>query len=445
MRFPKMRSSVFCRVFALGALAACYCIQSAQLPLRRYSTADGLASNTILGIAPDSRGFLWFATVEGLSRFDGFGFANQTESTGLPRTLIRQILIGRHGNYWLATPDGLIRFRPDLPQSSTERVVVIRPNNKPAPTGILTLLEDRNGKLWCGTSAGLYAIDVTAGRMPRLTEVPIGLPGVSWGDSEVDALAEDAEGGLWIGTTDGMLYRRTADRRIERYTTTEIAPQGQITRLLTDRKGRIWVGRGNSLYRSKPAPHPGANGFERVSGQNGGPPMARVFDIFESNDGDVWVAMYRCLAQFPADGGPVRVWNKDNGLPSRGIGALAQDRNGNLWLGTGDQGAFKLAAGGVLTYSINDGIGVDGVISIAETIRGDLYISGRLESDGFRIATRSGDAFRAIAPRVPKSVFRKSHRILGISTQRRGEFTSTGPLRRNLPQRPVSGLVRTPI
>src|SRR6266568_6928579 len=101
-----MRVSVHCRVVALAMLAACSALHGAQLPLRRYTTADGLASNTVLSIASDSRGFLWFATAEGLSRFDGYGFSNQTESTGLPHRTINQVLIGRRGNYWLATPAG---------------------------------------------------------------------------------------------------------------------------------------------------------------------------------------------------------------------------------------------------------------------------------------------------------------------------------------------------
>src|ERR1017187_5017382 len=206
-----------CRVLALGMLATCWALPAAQLPLRRYTTADGLANNAVFSIASDSRGFLWFATAEGLSRFDGYGFANQTESTGLPHGIVRQVLIGRPGNYWLATPAGLVRFRLDLPQSSADRMVVIRPNGKPESARISALLEDRGGTLWCGTEAGLYAIDRPASRTPRLAEVRIGLPGVAWGDSEVRGLAEDAEGGLWIGVTDGTLYRRLPDRRIERY------------------------------------------------------------------------------------------------------------------------------------------------------------------------------------------------------------------------------------
>ena len=399
-----MRASAHRRVLALALLATCWSLHGAQLPLRRYTTADGLANNAVLSIASDSRGFLWFATAEGLSRFDGFGFANQTKGTGLPHRRVRQVLAGRHGNYWLATPAGLVRFRPDLPQSSAGRMLVIRPNGKPEAANIVALLEGRDGTLWCGTNAGLYAIDDNTSPTPRFAEVRIGLPGVGWGASEVSALAEDAEGGIWIGVDDGTLYRRLPGGRVERHPSTLGPPQAQITYLLADRQGRIWVGRAGSLYRSAPAPHPGGNGFLEISGQNGGPPRARVFDIFESREGDVWVALYRSLAQYPADGAPPRLWTKENGLPSRGVGSLGQDRDGNLWMGTGDLGVFKLAAGGILTYSAEDGIGMDGVISVGETRRGELYIAGRLESEGFRIGVRSGDGFHAITPRVAESI-----------------------------------------
>src|SRR5437016_2094439 len=130
------------RALVLALLATSWTLQGAQLPLRHYATGDGLANNSDLSIAADSRGFLWFATAEGLSRFDGYGFANQTESTGLPHRIVRQVLIGRHGNYWLATPAGLVRFRPDFPPSIPDRMVVIRPAGKPEAARIEVLFED---------------------------------------------------------------------------------------------------------------------------------------------------------------------------------------------------------------------------------------------------------------------------------------------------------------
>jgi ligand-binding sensor domain-containing protein len=47
-----------------------------RLPVKTYTTADGLAHNSVHRIVRDSRGFLWFTTAEGLSRFDGYSFNN---------------------------------------------------------------------------------------------------------------------------------------------------------------------------------------------------------------------------------------------------------------------------------------------------------------------------------------------------------------------------------
>ena len=52
------------------------------LPVKTYTTADGLAANRINSIASDSRGFLWFCTQEGLSRFDGHPMARRRQAYG---------------------------------------------------------------------------------------------------------------------------------------------------------------------------------------------------------------------------------------------------------------------------------------------------------------------------------------------------------------------------
>ena len=55
-----------------------------QLPIRSYTTVDGLPNNRISRIVADSRGFIWFCTGEGLARFDGYGFTNFGVHDGLP-------------------------------------------------------------------------------------------------------------------------------------------------------------------------------------------------------------------------------------------------------------------------------------------------------------------------------------------------------------------------
>ena len=71
---------------------------SEKLPLRRYTTADGLAGNRVQWILSDSLGFLWFATTEGLSRFDGYEFKSFTPEQGLPGSYVTQIIETRAGS-----------------------------------------------------------------------------------------------------------------------------------------------------------------------------------------------------------------------------------------------------------------------------------------------------------------------------------------------------------
>jgi len=68
-------------VVVLLAAASAY---AERLPIRTYTTADGLAHNEVHRIVRDSRGFLWFCTRDGLSRFDGYSFSNFGIAQGLP-------------------------------------------------------------------------------------------------------------------------------------------------------------------------------------------------------------------------------------------------------------------------------------------------------------------------------------------------------------------------
>src|ERR1700736_1260753 len=83
-----------------------------RLPLKAYTVADGLAHNEINKIVRDSRGFLWFCTADGLSRFDGYTFTNFGTDQGLPHANVTGLLETRSGEYWVATYGGIVRFNP---------------------------------------------------------------------------------------------------------------------------------------------------------------------------------------------------------------------------------------------------------------------------------------------------------------------------------------------
>ena len=90
-----------------------------RLPLKSYTVSDGLAHNQVNKIVRDSRGFLWFCTADGLSRFDGYGFINYGTDQGLPDPNVLDFLETREGSFWVAIRAGLVGCDPKGKQRST--------------------------------------------------------------------------------------------------------------------------------------------------------------------------------------------------------------------------------------------------------------------------------------------------------------------------------------
>src|SRR5258708_21894113 len=90
----------------LALLPGARSVSAEQLPVRTYTTADGLPRDLILRIVRDSHGFLWFCTADGLSRFNGYEFTNYGVEQGLPNPVINDLLETRRGVYWVATNGG---------------------------------------------------------------------------------------------------------------------------------------------------------------------------------------------------------------------------------------------------------------------------------------------------------------------------------------------------
>src|SRR5215471_4914534 len=98
------------RAVLIAILAAPVCLHAERIAVRSYTTADGLASDQIDCIVPDSRGFIWFCTPEGLTRFDGYRMVNFGIREGLPERRIETFLETRSGTYLVGTARGLSQF-----------------------------------------------------------------------------------------------------------------------------------------------------------------------------------------------------------------------------------------------------------------------------------------------------------------------------------------------
>src|SRR6266581_6244655 len=386
-----------------------------QLPIKTYTTADGLPRDQINRIVRDSHGFLWFCTPEGLSRFDGYTFTNYTMEQGLPHRNVNDLLETRDGIYWIATSNGLSRFNPvgfaQLDKDSTRdarsseaMIVTYRVNEKRA-SGVNVLFEDHTGTIWCGTNGGLYKLEQT-GQAWSLRFVDIGIPAETWDDATINAITEDERGALWVGAGSG-LYRYLTDGRAERFTVQDGLPRNFVSALLMDRDGRLWVGAKLGLCRFALEKGPSRPRASRIYTTSDGLANNDIKSLFQSSDGRLWIGIFGGLSELVSQGKDAepkfRSYTTAQGLSAFGIFAVAEDPDGNIWLGTESAGAMKMARSGFVTYSKADGLGSDRIAAIFEDQAGELCTVSSANDKWF-INRFDGQRFAAAVPNLSKAL-----------------------------------------
>ncbi len=255
--------------------------QAQELTFRHFTVANGLANNRINRIYQDRKGFMWFATWDGLSRFDGYEFVNYDTSDGLPNVLINDVTEDKQGRLWVAAND--------------DGVAMLNPQNSTASAGAkfrsFLLLPD------------------------------------SYGANKVNRILIDSSDALWCLTDDGVFRAKItdADPKFElvwKYTFPIEAIGSRL--LFEDRDGRIWFSADNHLLRYE-------NGsvvdLKRFSEEN----TSGILDGIQTMDGRILVLhRYAGLYEFVQS---TLEWKKiplDMNL--YGYGALLEDDLGNLWI-----------------------------------------------------------------------------------------------------------------
>jgi len=125
--------------------------QTTYLP--HYNTKNGLASNNCYYILQDKKGFIWIATDNGLSRFDGTNFQNFTIEDGLPDTQILQMKEDKEGRLWFFALNGQLSYLKEGKFYNQDNDELLKKLN--FNTVIVSFLVDKSGRIWLGTNANL--------------------------------------------------------------------------------------------------------------------------------------------------------------------------------------------------------------------------------------------------------------------------------------------------
>jgi ligand-binding sensor domain-containing protein/two-component sensor histidine kinase len=422
--------------------AICDSVPAERLPVKTFTTTDGLPSDIITRIVRDSRGFLWFCTPQGLSRFDGYKFTNYGLDQGLPNRHVNDVLETRSGIYWVATSSGVCRFSPDARTGSGgQRFVSLSHGNDlgddPGSLDVSALCEDRTGSVWFGTDKGLYRLD-RAGAEWTVSRVELPRSARPDQNQRVISIIEDRHGFLWVSTYAG-LYLNRLDGRIEFFDARQGVPVRNLTNanLLEDSRGSIWLGTNAGLCQLISDPPQGRTILARTYTAKDGLATSSVSCLFRSSDGRVWVGNWTALSEFLPSGTTVGQ-RFIRHTAANGVGdvlTLCEDRDGNLWIGSETHGATKVARSGFVSYGEGDGLGGTRVSQISEDRSGELCAITTDHNTGFisRYAAGRFTPFPLnLAPRVMPS-FGWYQGILQDATGEWWIATSSGLLRYHNP------------
>jgi ligand-binding sensor domain-containing protein len=113
----------------------------------------GLSDARITAITQDKLGFMWFATPNGLNRYDGYSIKTYYagKMTGLPSNYIRSLFSDSKGTLWIGTDKGLAKY--NFTTETFEHTGIFQ---APSFTSVYCFTEDTKGNIYAGTSEGLF-------------------------------------------------------------------------------------------------------------------------------------------------------------------------------------------------------------------------------------------------------------------------------------------------
>ncbi|MFW5927056.1 MAG: ligand-binding sensor domain-containing protein, partial [Wenzhouxiangella sp.] len=203
-----------------------------ELHQQVWTTRDGIPHNTVNAIAQTPDGYLWFATWEGVVRFNGHRFRifDRSPETGLPDSGILSLSVGPNGRLLMAGARGGV-------VETDGRHWQAQPQ---AETMVLHAIKARDRSVWLATQ-GAGIIRRKFDRDGSLTGREHYLPGAS-----AYQLVEDEQGRVWAGTSDGLV--RIEDGETTRFGPEDGLPSGPVFSLLSARDGDMFVGTESGLY-----------------------------------------------------------------------------------------------------------------------------------------------------------------------------------------------------
>ena len=409
---------------------------------------EGLSQNTVFDIAQDKQGYMWFATYDGLSRYDGYDFTvyqhDEQNPHSIGSNIVRSCLVDSQGNLWAGTQEGLSLYDmeqekfynyPCSPNVSFTGIVEINENQLllfsngndkslflfdtrtrrfsakplyPSLSSIQATTISRQGdNIYIGSYKGVFIYSISQNTFEEV------MPDAFQG-KQILSILQQSPICLWIGTEGNGLYKvNPQTKEITNYTHTP-GKKGSISsnyiRSLTlDSQNTLWIGTINSLniYNETTDSFESYTSNPEISGSLS---QASVRDIFMDNQGGMWLGTYYGGVNYyhPVKNRfqNIQYIPQVNSLNSNTIECIKEDMQKGVWIGTNNGGVnyYNTKTHKFTHYTQKDGLASNDIkaIYIDET-RGLVYIG--THTGGLSILHRNSGRIETFNSRETRNLY----------------------------------------
>ena len=425
---------IFCLFLAvLSSLASV--AQKESMEFRHITTTEGLSQNHGLCITKDYRGFMWFGTLDGLNKYDGYDITvyknDAGDSTSISSNEVRAILEDSDKNLWVGTNHGL-----NLYDRENDRFIRFRENQNDPNTlsynYVTSIIEDQDGDIWIATGDGFSLYNKQQKSFTRFlkTDYNSNQP-----FNMVYVVYEDESGMIWAGTKNGLV---SIDKNTKKQTAYNFQDPEKHSEAIMEYNGSLWIGTNNGLCVFDRTENRFKEDFLYDSEVIKKLQNMVVYTFYKDKKGNFWIGTENGgLSLFRPETGSVTTFrqeiNSKHSLNNNSVSAIYEDTEGTLWLGVHRGGInyhnpkakkFNLFQQEV----IDKGLSHNNVNSFAEDKEGNIWIG--TDGGGLNYYNRKKNTFSYLLhdPADPESlpsdyvlsVFIDSKENLWVSTYPRG-------------------------
>jgi ligand-binding sensor domain-containing protein len=323
----------------INGFSTLYCQTNKQnIKFSNISIKDGLSQSSPNCIFQDSRGIMWIGTEDGLNKYDGYSFTvfkpEQDNKFSISNSRILTIVEDNTGNLWIGTNGGGLnkydrnnnQFYHYLPDSLLNAGTVIR-----------CITRGINNELWIGTEKGLilFNVETNGFKDPLLAYPATGSLSVT----PVNTIVTDSNL-IWIGTSQGLFSFDKGKKILGRFTNipsdNQSIPCNNVTSLLLDNRHNLLVGTETGLARLNQS----TGLFERLSLSNkASESINTIKALLQDDEGNIWIGTLN-NGLYIGSGMPGGFdnysydYNNPYSLKNNEVFSLFKDFSGIIWVGT---------------------------------------------------------------------------------------------------------------